>query len=89
MANSPAFPMSRKNQTLPVRLRSSGTAYLGFLRRSRTAKKALSVFLFTHDLFTLPRSSTACGGGLCSRAARRMKGVVSPQARPTRMKEST
>lgn len=38
--NSPAFPINKKNQTLPVKFTTSGTAYRGFLNRSATPSAA-------------------------------------------------
>lgn len=38
--NSPAFPINKKNHTLPVKFTTSGTAYLGFRSRSATPSAA-------------------------------------------------
>lgn len=38
---SPAFPINKKNHTLPVKFTTSGTAYRGFLSRSATPSAAL------------------------------------------------
>lgn len=49
---SPAFPINRKNHTLPVRLITSGIAYRGFLSRSITPKKAPYTLDFNQLFFT-------------------------------------
>lgn len=86
--NPPAFPISKKNHTLPVRFTTSGTAYAGLRSRSTTVHAALSVRHLTHPAFVAvsTRSREGWGGGWKLSAARRMKGVVRPQARPTRRK---
>lgn len=83
---SPALPISRKNQTLPVRLISKGAAYRGFRSRSTTAKKARYTFAFSQLARTVSDSRIGCAGGWWSFAALRMKGVVRPQAIPTSVK---
>lgn len=74
---------------LPVKFKSRGRAYLGFRRRSATAKNAPYSLLRSQWFLTESRCSVGCGGGWWARAARRMKGVVRPQASPTRMKLTT
>ncbi len=81
-----AFPTTKKNHTLPVKFNTNGTAYLQSLNRSTTPKNPPRNFLFTKLDFTVSDSRIGWGGGLCNRAARRMKGVVKPQARPMRRK---
>lgn len=98
----PALPTNKKNQTLPVRFTTSGTAYLGLRKRSTTVHIPPSILTLAHQIphFILspgfgPREGSRAfnefreewEGGLKSIAARRMKGVVRPQARPTRRKE--
>jgi hypothetical protein len=39
--NSPAFPINKKNQILPVRLITNGNAYLQFFSKSVTLKNVL------------------------------------------------
>lgn len=86
--DSPAFPINKKNHTLPVKFTTSGTAYAGLLSKSTTVHIAFSVLHLTHPAFVLVsmRSREEWGGGWKLSAARRMKGVVRPQARPTRRK---
>ena len=84
--NSPAFPINKKNHTLPVRLINRGIAYPGLRNKSRTVYKAFSTFLFI-QLFC-GESTAGRDGGWKFTAARRMKGVVRPQAMPTRRKPS-
>ena len=82
----PSFPTNKKNHTLPVRLITSGTAYAGLRSRSNAVKIAFRIFRFSQlfaGLFTEAR-----GVGEKLTAARRIKGVVSPQAIPTRRKPS-
>lgn len=76
--------MSKKNHTLPVRFTSNGTAYRGFLSRSVTLKKMVRAFLESQEREGEEREGW--GGGEWVMAARRMKGVEKPQARPTRRK---
>jgi len=87
--NLPAFPINKKNHTLPVKFSTNGTAYRGLRKRSATAKTVPYSRLRTKLFLTSSLSSSGCGGGRWSLAARRMKGVVNPQARPTMRKPST
>jgi hypothetical protein len=48
---SSALPINMKNQTLPVTLSSSGTAYAGLLSTPMTAYHMPSTFFFSHELF--------------------------------------
>jgi len=43
-ANKPAFPISKKNQTLPVKLITNGIAYRGFLNISVNEKNVPYTF---------------------------------------------
>jgi len=81
-----ALPIKRKNQTLPVRLITSGMAYFGFRSKSTTPKKAPRTFDLNQLDLTEGESRIGCGGGECVRAAARMKGVVKPHAIPMRRK---
>jgi len=85
----PALPMSRKNHTLPVRLSNSGIAYRGLRSRSTAAKKAPYAFDLSQLFRTAALSRDGWVPGLCARAARRMNGVVRPQAKPTSRKPVT
>ena len=82
--NSPAFPTTKKNHTLPVRFSTKGRAYRQSLNKSITPNAAPSTFFLTQLLVTAGEERIGCGGGTCRRAPRRMKGVVKPQARPMR-----
>ena len=84
--NSPAFPINKKNHTLPVKLINSGTAYPGLRSKSKTVYTAFSTFLFTQ--LSCSESTAGRDGGWKFTAARRMKGVVRPQAMPTRRNPS-
>lgn len=82
----PSFPTNKKNHTLPVRLITSGTAYAGLRSKSRAVKIAFRIFRFSQLFAGLVTEARGVGEKLT--AARRMKGVVSPQAMPTRRKPS-
>jgi len=60
---SSAFPINRKNHTLPVRLITSGIAYFGFRNKSTTPKKAPRALDLTQLDVTEGESRTGCGGG--------------------------
>lgn len=60
---SSALPINRKNHTLPVRLITSGIAYLGFRNKSRTPKKAPRNFDLIQLDLTDDESRIGCGGG--------------------------
>ncbi len=87
--NLPALPINKKNHTLPVRLITSGIAYLGLRNRSTTPKRAPRNFDLIQLDFTDGESRIGCGGGECCRAAARMNGVVKPQAIPMRRNPMT
>ena len=76
--------MSKKNQTLPVKLITSGSAYAGLLSRSITVNIPFSILFFNQLLDGF--SSEGWGEGWKLSAARRMNGVVRPHAMPTRRK---
>ncbi|KAL8895992.1 MAG: hypothetical protein Q9192_003334 [Flavoplaca navasiana] len=95
--NIPALPINKKNHTLPVKFTTSGTQYFGLRNKSNTIHIPPSIFTLIHhsprDIraelagsLLLRLSSEAWVGGWKSSAARRMKGVVRPQAMPTRRK---
>lgn len=84
--NRPSFPTNKKNHTLPVRLISRGTAYAGLRNKSKAVKIALRNFRFSQLFAGLITEGRGVGEKLT--AARRMKGLVSPQAMPTRRKPS-
>ena len=84
----PALPISKKNHTLPVKFTTSGSAYAGLRSRSATVHAAFRTRRWARPA-RVPvsrRSREGWAGGWKWRAARRMKGVVRPQARPTRRK---
>lgn len=43
VSDNSACPTSKKNQILPVKFSTKGTAYPGLLNRPRTAKKAFAI----------------------------------------------
>jgi len=49
--DSPAFPINKKNHTLPVKFTTSGTAYAGHRSKSTTVKKPSDIFHFNHPAF--------------------------------------
>ena len=46
-SHSPAWPINKKNHTLPVTLHNNGIAYAGLLNRSTTAQNTPNIFLLT------------------------------------------
>lgn len=49
----PAFPISKKNHTLPVKFTTNGTAYAGLRSKSTTVHNAFSILHLTHPAFVL------------------------------------
>jgi hypothetical protein len=77
----PACPTIKKKRALPERLMTSGTVYDGLWTRSSMACQSDTALFQIQEAFASGTCLLACGR--VSMAARRMKGVVSPQHAPT------